>query len=54
MKTLLTADSEKPTHTSKPEIHKKRKNYTEQLLQFLTRQTNADRRVNIYGMDPFK
>ena len=36
------------------ETNKKRKNYTEQFLQFLSRETSSDKRTNIFGTDPFK
>lgn len=33
---------------------KKRRSYYEQFLQLLIRKTEAEKRVQIFGMDPFK
>ena len=33
---------------------KKRRNYYEKFLQMLIRKTEAEKRVQIFGMDPFK
>lgn len=55
MKPELSKESEKPSNGQKTfEIARKRKNYTDQLLQFLARQTDSDKRINIFGTDPFK
>jgi hypothetical protein len=36
------------------EYNKKRKNYAEKLLHFLSRETNSEKRANLFGSDPFK
>ena len=37
-----------------PENTKKRKTYYEQFLQLLIRKTDAEKRAQLFGMDPFK
>jgi hypothetical protein len=36
------------------DLSKKRKGYTEKLLHFLIRETDSDKRMSVFGMDPFK
>jgi hypothetical protein len=56
MKTTLTPELESFGNKviKRVETNKKRKNYTEQFLQFLSRETSSEKRTNIFGADPFK
>jgi hypothetical protein len=36
------------------ELPKKRKNHAERLLHFLLRETDSDKRISVFGADPFK
>jgi len=56
MKTPLTLNLSKRnvSEYNHSENSKKRKNYYEQFLQLLIRKTEAEKRAQIFGMDPFK
>jgi hypothetical protein len=50
--------STKPTTKSTASIgqaqHKKRKNYYAKLLDMLSRKTESEKRIELFGSDPFK
>lgn len=51
---LLNLSKKHASEFNHSENSKKRRNYYEQFLQMLSRKTDAEKRAQIFGMDPFK
>jgi hypothetical protein len=52
--TSLNLSQKHPSRNNQLENPRKQKNFYEQFLQLLIRKTEAEKRAQIFGMDPFK
>lgn len=55
MKTDVSPDFEKRSNSSKNQENvRKRKNYYAKFLELMARKTDSEKRIQVFGTDPFK